>query len=101
MRNRRSGLIQGGLCVMLALGVVAFLPDMAAACPSCREALGSKGGNIPQAYMYSILFMLGMPATIVAVFGVNLGRMLYRAENEHARLLSDGAIPGDPLTPNA
>lgn len=44
------------------------------ACPMCAEANKTEE-NRPKAYMYSILFMLTMPALIFTGFGVGLYRL--------------------------
>ena len=49
----------------------------AAACPGCKAA-NETDLRRPTAYMYSILFMLGMPATIFSCFGIAFYRMSRR-----------------------
>jgi hypothetical protein len=49
------------------------------ACPMCSEA-NAADENRPKAYMYSILFMMSMPALIFTGFGVGL----YRLHRKHA-----------------
>ena len=51
--------------------------SQAAACPGCKTA-NETDLRRPTAYMYSILFMLGMPATIFSCFGVAFYRMSRR-----------------------
>ena len=51
--------------------------SQAMACPSCKAANESDSRR-PTAYMYSILFMLGMPATIFSCFGIAFYRMSRR-----------------------
>jgi len=51
--------------------------SQAAACPSCKAA-NETDLRRPTAYMYSILFMLGMPATIFSCFGIAFYRMSRR-----------------------
>jgi hypothetical protein len=73
------------LRLMLAAGVfvatAGILPhawqSTAKACPSCKNANETETRK-PTAYMYSILFMLGMPATIFSCFGVAFYRMSRR-----------------------
>ena len=54
----------------------------ASACPMCKqanEAEQTEEENVrPKAYMYSILFMLAMPATIATGFGIGLYRLSRR-----------------------
>ncbi len=47
------------------------------ACPGCKNA-NETDSRRPTAYMYSILFMLGMPATVFSCFGVAFYRMSRR-----------------------
>jgi hypothetical protein len=53
------------------------LQSHATACPSCKNA-NETDSRRPTAYMYSILFMLGMPATIFSCFGIAFYRMSRR-----------------------
>ena len=46
----------------------------AQACPMCKTA-AEQDERQPKAYMYSILFMLGMPTMIFGTIGVGLYRM--------------------------
>ena len=53
------------------------------ACPMCKAAneadQGEDANRKPMAYMYSILFMLAMPATLLGSYGVIFWRMTRRA----------------------
>ena len=53
----------------------------AVACPSCKAANESDTRR-PRAYMYSILFMLAMPATVFTGFGVSFYRLSKKAQQE-------------------
>lgn len=59
-------------CILIGLSATAQ------ACPSCKSANESDDRR-PQAYMASILFMLAMPATVFAGFGV----AFWRASRKH------------------
>jgi hypothetical protein len=48
---------------------VALLPAVAWACPMCNQTI-AEDAALPRAYMYSILFMLGMPATVFSCLGI-------------------------------
>jgi len=75
------------LCVAVA-GLVLGVGPLATgvqACPGCKTANETESRR-PQAYMMSILFMLGMPATIVTGFGFAFYRMS-RQSPEQAALL--------------
>lgn len=58
---------------------VAAQVSPAAACPMCKvanESKQDKAENLkPKAYMYSILFMLAMPATLLTGFGIGFYRL--------------------------
>ncbi len=67
------------LALMIASGLFAQTTNIAHACPMCQVATEADA-HLPRAYMYSILFMLAMPATMFAGFGIGLYR-LNRKEN--------------------
>lgn len=69
----RFGLMIVLLCV-LAVDVLA--------CPGCKDgfATGPNSG-IGEAYSWSILFMLGVPATIITVFTIVIVRRLKQNPN--------------------
>ena len=64
------------LGTMLVLGLAAAGPlaPPLEACPMCKAANeADQNGEVntrPRAYMYSILFMLGMPATLLGAYGL-------------------------------
>ena len=70
--------------LLLAIVVSALLPAVASACPMCKAA-AEQDENQPKAYMYSILFMLSMPAVIFGSFGYGIYRMNQR-ENDFSSL---------------
>lgn len=94
------------LSTVLAFAAIGFAPALpsAHACPMCKLA-NEKGSSTgceqqaiqharPKAYMYSILFMLSMPATLLG--GFSLG--FYRLHRKQQALLaqqanSEGADP--------
>jgi hypothetical protein len=95
------------LILILALTTfgLAASPPAAQACPLCKYANeeGAETGSIeaaaqnarPRAYMYSILFMLGMPATLLSGFGI----AFYRMHRQQQAQLADSVVPGiDPFT---
>ena len=62
-----------GACIVVAATVVLLsVADFAAACPSCKEALGnsSGGGDLVSGFFWSILFMLSMPFLLLGSFGL-------------------------------
>ena len=60
------------LAVVLTLSAPAA--STALACPMCKAA-NEEDDAKPKAYMYSILFMLAVPATMFTVFGVSFYRL--------------------------
>lgn len=73
-----------------------FLTSEAHACPMCKAANESdqngEPNTRPQAYMYSILFMLAMPATLLGAYGL----IFWRTVRAHA--LSQESGPLDETT---
>ncbi|GAB4162641.1 MAG: hypothetical protein Tsb009_39530 [Planctomycetaceae bacterium] len=95
------------VALFLAGGVLA---SSASACPMCKQANETKDENrVPQAYMYSILFMLAMPATLLTGFGLTFYRMTKRSKDGLEKGASSPAdhhlLPNssadDPTAPNA
>jgi len=66
-------------CMILAILVLFLIigdPVMqwADACPNCK--LGNEtDSNLPRGYMYSILFMISMPMTLLTCFAVGFYRL--------------------------
>lgn len=82
------------LAVTTVLGVCLAAPAPVSACPNCKQAHTAPDdadadykasiAARPKAYMYSILFMLGMPMTLVSAFGFSFYRMVKNAEAAQA-----------------
>lgn len=68
--------------------------SVASACPNCKFANETESSR-PRAYMYSILFMIGMPATIFTGFGVSFYRMVKKAQVEADASTDDIAAESD------
>ena len=60
-------------------GAFPFTESSVSACPSCKAA-NELDDRKPRAYMYSILFMLAMPATVFTGFGISFYRLSRRAD---------------------
>jgi hypothetical protein len=62
--------------------LVLVLTSVAAACPTCKDALaGVEGqGDIVGGYFYSIMFMVSMPFIILGVFSFCVYRAVKRAK---------------------
>ncbi len=50
----------------------------ASACPMCKLA-NESDNRLPRAYMYSILFMIGMPMTVLSGFSIGFWRLSRKA----------------------
>lgn len=88
------------LCLALALGSFCSgsMITPAEACPMCKYANENNQNSPmerarPRAYMYSILFMLSMPATIFAGYSISFYRM-WRKQQELMQVSLNA--PGDP-----
>ena len=59
------------IALSLLMIVALATPAMVEACPLCSQALDgqAKYGNLPLAYMWSILFMMSMPFLLLGSFG--------------------------------
>jgi hypothetical protein len=82
---RKSLLIAVLFAATAALGPLA---PPANACPMCKAAnesdpLTGETNTKPQAYMWSILFMLSMPATLLGTFGFTFWRISRQAGMLH------------------
>lgn len=68
------------LAIATALALV-LTPAWASACPTCKEALSaqpSDASRLAQGFSYSIMVMLGVPATLVGVGGFVVHRAVRR-----------------------
>ncbi|MDG1895970.1 MAG: hypothetical protein P8J37_13780 [Fuerstiella sp.] len=76
--------------ILVGLGTIGM--SSATACPNCKFANETES-NRPKAYMYSILFMIGMPATIFTGFGISFYRMTRNAQLAAMEEASDEHLP--------
>lgn len=72
--------------IPLALALVTFHSSAVWACPMCKMALETDDPQ-PRAYMYSILFMLGM---IGSLFAGMIGFLFWLSKHERASLDAAG-----------
>lgn len=81
------------LCFAIALSGVTTSSSVALACPMCSAAtendLNPQAKNRPQAYMYSILFMISMPASIATGFGISFYRLSKKQQAMNEALLNE------------
>ncbi len=72
------------LPVLLSVAFLLLLATVAEACPGCKDSLvetdPTKAG-IVKGYFYSILFMMGMPYTVLSIF---IGTMYYKVRKLRA-----------------
>ncbi len=73
------------LLIMLAFFLFGSGCDVADACPMCRDA-NETDPNLPRAYMYSIIFMISMPALIFTGFGIVFYRLSRQEQQEQTDL---------------
>lgn len=62
------------IAILFGLTMLGPAVSTASACPLCKNA-NETDPDLPRAYMYSILFMLAMPATVLTGFGVGFYRL--------------------------
>lgn len=78
------------VALVLSSGFVAVSP--ADACPMCQVANEDDSNDAamarPRAYMYSILFMLAMPASLFTAFGVSFYRLSKKQTAMNEELLT-------------
>jgi heme/copper-type cytochrome/quinol oxidase subunit 2 len=82
------------LIAAIALCVLAAGASPAWACPFCKEALGSSGGDLVSGFFYSILFMLSMPFLIVTGMGTYMYVLVRRARAARKAASEDSLSPG-------
>jgi hypothetical protein len=83
------------LLLAAALLLVPLLETVAAACPTCKDALSTSDparANLVRGYSYSILFMMSMPFAIIGTFT----GLAYRAVKRDARRKAAEAASQSP-----
>lgn len=82
------------MAIVAGTGLFSPVVSPAVACPMCKEANeADELANRPKAYMYSILFMLAMPATLLTGFGVSF----YRLSKQQQALLEQEQMQGEAV----
>lgn len=84
--RRRLLLIFAILFGAMALGPAVSTVE---ACPLCKNA-NETDPDLPRAYMYSIIFMLAMPATVLTGFSIGFYR-LSRSQQPTPAVENEGA----------
>ena len=83
-------------CAFLCCSAVSM--DSATACPMCKTANETDDAR-PKAYMYSILFMLSMPAMMFSGFGFAFYRLSRKARlAQEAEILAGSADASGHVT---
>lgn len=69
--------------VVSAFVLILVAVDNIIACPACKDSFTSGGanGSVGEAYSWSILFMLGVPLTIITVATIVVARRLRQYPN--------------------
>lgn len=82
----------------MALLLIAFAAQPAAACPTCKQALadGSNGGDVVGGYFWSIVFMMSMPFAILGAMST-----YFYVQVRRARARRPAAAKGAPPQPAA
>ena len=88
---RRS--LVGWSVLFVAMGVIGLVSASAEACPMCNQSIANESA-LPRAYMFSILFMLAMPATVFTGFGLYIAGQFRSHKAAQAALLA-----GDETSP--
>lgn len=73
--------------VSLAVCALVFVPGAAQACPMCSETIAGET-HLPRAYMYSILFMMSMPAIVFSGICV----CIYRTVKNRPHMAPQAAV---------
>ena len=95
------------IALTLATGTTAAVTPLQA-CPMCKvaneESQDAAAAARPRAYMYSILFMIGMPATIFTGFGLSFYRMVRKAQqaaDAEAAVAAEAIVAAETTTQQA
>lgn len=88
--NRTRKLLIWSFFFVAAQGGLPASQLTAQACPSCKAA-NESDTRLPTAYMYSILFMLAMPATVFTGFGISFYRLSQKSRREHEAFLAENS----------
>jgi hypothetical protein len=79
------------LTMCVALMSIFAAVGVAQACPMCSQSI-AEDDSLPKAFMYSIIFMLGMPATVLC----GIGSVIY-FKFRHFSATQQIGVAGDDL----
>ena len=76
---------------VLLIGAIVLLPQVASACPTCKDGLEQTANNVNlvRGYFWSILFMMAMPFVILGGLGSYMYFEVCRARADAARLSTE------------
>ena len=83
VRTRHLPIRRVACMAILALLAVASTTE---ACPTCKAGLANGGDQLVSAYMWSILFMVSMPFTLLGLTGGYLYLQVLKARAQAARV---------------
>ena len=83
--------------LLLMAAILLVVAQPALACPGCKEAVANQrgGGDWTTGYMWSILFMMSMPFTLLAAFSGYMYLEVRRARAAQAAAESDPSQTGN------
>jgi len=68
--------IRYGLPLMALMFIASCYAGDVAACPTCKDSIAAHGAGIARGFYWSILFMLGMPVSILSAWVLYIVRVL-------------------------
>lgn len=83
------------LC-MAAFVALLYVADVATACPTCAEAMAANDpshNGMVRGFTYSILFMMGMPFTLLGLFSAMMYREVRKARSADVAQQNDAVAP--------
>ncbi|HRE99696.1 MAG TPA: hypothetical protein PLI18_04200 [Pirellulaceae bacterium] len=84
MQRTRRSVSRSGIALLVAVTIaMLLLPiDPAAACPTCKDQLAAGSAGLARGFYWSILFMLGMPASILGAWAFAIWRLCRRRPSQ-------------------
>ena len=90
-RSKTATFLRPALFGVLLIGVIVLLPQVASACPTCKDSLEQTANNVNlvRGYFWSILFMMAMPFVTLGGLGSYMYFEVRRARADAARLSTE------------
>lgn len=95
----RRWTLAGWFVLALAILLLLALSEAASACPTCKAGLAAHDpthGDLVSAYMWSILFLMAMPFTLLGSFSAYMYWLVRQARNRPKPLGHAAATIGEP-----